>query len=64
MIDPAIDSEDNQWKVEKLVNRRRIGRTIQYLVKWLRYPQSEKHLGEEEGYRSRHTVAAFEAAAT
>jgi hypothetical protein len=62
MIDPppAIDPEDSQWKVENLVEKQRIGRTVQYRVKWLGYPDSEnswekkKDIGPE-------TVAAFEA---
>lgn len=39
---PALDPEDNQWRVEKLVKKRRIGRSVRYLVKWLGYPDSEK----------------------
>jgi len=38
---PALDPEDNQWRVEKLVEKRRIGRAVKYLVKWLGYPDSE-----------------------
>jgi hypothetical protein len=57
---PAIDPEDNQWKVEKLVNKRRIGRTVQYLVKWLGYPNSENTWEKRKDIDS-DTVAAFEA---
>ena|SRR5271155_5200774 len=57
---PAIDPEDNQWKVEKLVNKRRIGRTVQYLVKWLGYPNSESTWEKRKDIDS-DTVAAFEA---
>jgi hypothetical protein len=31
---PALDPEDNQWKVERLDGKRRKGRTVEYLVKW------------------------------
>jgi hypothetical protein len=57
---PAIDPEDNQWKVEKLVNKRRIGRTVQYLVKWLGYPDSE-NTWEKRKDIDPDTVVAFEA---
>jgi len=38
---PAIDPEDNQWEVERLVSKRRIGRVVWYMVKWRGYPASE-----------------------
>jgi len=57
---PAIDPEDSKWKVEKLVKKRRIGRTVQYLVKWLGYPDSEK-TWEKRKDIDPETVAAFEA---
>ncbi|KAL8856250.1 MAG: hypothetical protein Q9178_007137 [Gyalolechia marmorata] len=37
----AVDPDDNQWAVEKLIEKRRIGRAVKYLVKWLGYPDSE-----------------------
>lgn len=37
----AVDPDDNQWAVEKLINKRQIGRAVKYLVKWLGYPDSE-----------------------
>jgi hypothetical protein len=36
-----IDLEDNQWEVEELQGRRKIGRGFQYFVKWVGYPKSE-----------------------
>jgi hypothetical protein len=57
---PARDAEDGQWKVEKLVEKRRIGRTVQYQVKWLGYPDSE-NTWEKKKDIDPGTVAAFEA---
>ena len=37
----AVDPEDSQYKVEKLVAKRRMRGKIQYLVKWLGYPDNE-----------------------
>ena len=37
----AIDLEDNQWKIEKLLGKRLIKRQVQYLVKWFGYPDNE-----------------------
>jgi hypothetical protein len=37
----AIDPEDNQYRVEKLVGKRRLERTFEYEVKWQGYPDSE-----------------------
>ncbi|KAK5188900.1 hypothetical protein LTR47_010867 [Exophiala xenobiotica] len=37
----AIDPEDNQWKIEKLLGKRQIRRQVQYLVKWFGYPDNE-----------------------
>jgi hypothetical protein len=36
-----IDSEDDQWEVEELQGRRKVGRGLQYLVKWVGFPESE-----------------------
>ena len=38
---PPVDPEDNQWEVEKLVSKRRIRRTVWYLVKWKGYSAGE-----------------------
>jgi hypothetical protein len=57
---PALDPEDNQWRVEKSVEKRRIGRAIQYLVKWLGYPDSENSWERKKDI-DLDTVAAFEA---
>ena len=38
---PAVDSEDGQFEVEKLIEKRRFGRGVQYLVKWRGYPDTE-----------------------
>ena len=39
----AVDPEDNQYKVEKLVRKRRMGEKVEYLVKWLGYPDNENN---------------------
>jgi hypothetical protein len=36
-----IDLEDNQWEVEELQGRRKVGRGFQYFVKWVGFPNSE-----------------------
>jgi hypothetical protein len=36
-----IDLEDNQWEVEELQGRRKVGRGFQYFVKWVGFPESE-----------------------
>jgi hypothetical protein len=38
---PAVDSDDEQYEVEKLIKKRRCGRGYQYLVKWRGYPDSD-----------------------
>ncbi|KAF1953125.1 hypothetical protein CC80DRAFT_551828 [Byssothecium circinans] len=38
---PAVDPGDNQWEVEELQGRRKVGRGFMYLVKWLGYPETE-----------------------
>jgi hypothetical protein len=38
---PAIDPADHQFKVERLDGKRRKGRTVEYLVKWLGDPENE-----------------------
>src|SRR5438045_1959759 len=56
---PALD-EDNQWEVEKLLRKRKCGRSFEYEMKRLGYPESanewvkEKHISSE-------LVKAFEA---
>lgn len=37
----AVDSEDNQYNIEKLIRKRRIRGKVQFLVKWLGYPDNE-----------------------
>ena len=50
---PAIDPDDGQWAVERLIKKRRTGSKTQYLVKWLGYPESDnswvmkRHIGSE-----------------
>ena len=50
---PAVDPDDGQWAVERLIKKRRTGSKTQYLVKWLGYPDSDnswvmkRHIGSE-----------------
>ena len=37
----AVDPDDNQWAVKKLIKKRQIERAVKYLVKWLRYSESK-----------------------
>ncbi|KIW79865.1 hypothetical protein Z517_06480 [Fonsecaea pedrosoi CBS 271.37] len=37
----AIEPEDNQWKIEKLLGKRQVRRRVQHLVKWFGYPDNE-----------------------
>ncbi len=55
----AVDSDDNQWAVEKVIEKRRIGRTVKYLVKWLGYPDSENSWERKKDIHP-DIVAAFE----
>lgn len=57
---PAVDPEDNQYKVEKLIRKRRKGRKVQYWVKWLGYPDSE-NTWEAQQDIDPEIVAAFNA---
>jgi hypothetical protein len=57
---PAVDPEHGRFEVEKLVGKRRVGRTVQYLVKWLGYPDSE-NTWEKKRDIDPDPVAAFEA---
>jgi Chromo (CHRromatin Organisation MOdifier) domain len=56
---PAVDPEDNQYKVEKLVRKRRKGRKVQYWAKWLGYPDSE-NTWEAQQDIDPEIVAAFD----
>ena len=56
---PAIDPEDNQWEVERLVSKRRIGRVVWYMVKWRGYPASENTWEKKKDIHHK-IVAAFE----
>ena len=59
---PPIDPDDNQWEVEKLVSKRRIGTKLLYLVKWKGYPAGESSWQEKvdihpelvKDYEARH----------
>lgn len=56
----AVDLDDNQWAVEKLIEKRRYGRAVKYLVKWLGYPDSENSWERKKNIDP-ETVAAFKA---
>jgi Chromo (CHRromatin Organisation MOdifier) domain len=56
----ALDPDDNQWAVEKLIEKRRIGRAFKYLVKWLGYPDSENSWERKKDIDP-DIIAAFEA---
>jgi hypothetical protein len=55
---PAIDPEDNQWEVERLVSKRQIGRVVWYMVKWRGYPASENTWEKKKDIHHK-IVAAF-----
>ncbi|KAF2471355.1 uncharacterized protein BDR25DRAFT_342626 [Lindgomyces ingoldianus] len=57
---PAVDPDDNRWTVEKLIEKRRIGRAVKYLVKWLGYPDSANSWEKKKDIDP-DIVAAFEA---
>jgi hypothetical protein len=57
---PAIDSEDHQYRVEKLVGKRPCGRTFEYKVKWLGYPDDENTWEKKKDIDS-GIVAKYEA---
>lgn len=56
----AVDPDDNQWAVEKLIEKRRIGRAVKYLMKGLGYPDSENSWERKKDIDP-DTVVAFEA---
>lgn len=57
---PAIDPEDGQWEVERLIEKRQFGKTVKYLVKWLGYPSSENSWEKRKDIDP-HVVSTFEA---
>lgn len=56
---PAMDSDDDQFEVERLIKKRRFGKGIQYLVKWRGYPDSENTWEKTKDIHP-SMVAAFE----
>lgn len=57
---PALDPDDNQFEVERLIGKRRFGRGVQYLVKWRGYPDSKNSWEKRKDIHS-DIVMAFEA---
>lgn len=57
---PAVDSDDRQFEVEKLIEKKRVGRGFQYLVKWRGYPESESSWQKKKDIHP-DIVRAFEA---
>lgn len=55
-----MDSDDSQFVVEKLVERRRSGRGFEYLVKWLGYLETEGSWAKKKDIHP-DIVAAFKA---
>lgn len=54
-----MDPDDDQFEVERLIEKRRVGRSVQYLVKWRGYPDS-KNTWEKKRDIHLGIVAAFE----
>jgi hypothetical protein len=55
---PAIDPEDNQWEVERPIEKRQIGRRVEYLVKWLGYPDNDNSWEKKKDIDSDIVVAS------
>lgn len=56
----AVDSDDGQFEVERLIGKKRVGRGVQYLVKWRGYPDSENSWQKKKDIHP-DIVTAFEA---
>lgn len=59
-LPPPVDSDDGQFEVERLVERKRVGRGFKYWVKWRGYPDSENSWVHKKDIHP-GIVAAFEA---
>jgi Chromo (CHRromatin Organisation MOdifier) domain len=57
---PAIGPEDNWWEVEELRGRRKVGKGLMYLVKWMGCPESE-NTWEKKKDISAKLVMAYDA---
>lgn len=40
-IEPVAENDENRFEVEKILERKKSGRSFQYLIKWRGYPKSE-----------------------
>lgn len=59
-LPPAIDLEDNQWEVEHITSKCRIGREVWYMIKWKGFSSSE-NAWQRKGDIHPELVANFEA---
>jgi hypothetical protein len=55
----TLNSEDDQWEIEALIQKRRRRRRVEYLVKWRGYPDSD-NTREKKTDINPDLVAAFE----